>query len=356
MLLNIKKRNLSPKFPKLSRWTRFLLFCCFVVLLSFLIISFQKLVAGKKQKQETRTEKNKLCPHRFSEPGKDIVWEQLRLITGWDCDYCGQRMIQQKNDYLKNYLLKKEEQLAVIEKHLVECKEAQKVVGNLNKNGNYDNEKSLKEKGYSSETIRQLKGWGLMDRVNLPNLDEEKRKSSVKVLGVISKEGSEVWVGKVNDLVIFLVPRSTPITHQNFPELINKKQRPDFFYTIHSGSRETATYERIVVASFVWKVLEKEKSWNYNIFILETDKDNTAIKLSPIHGNSASTAWYLGLLSAYHQKPISQKVATTASIDIGKCNNFRCNECFQENELAENPKENFSKNGIGKVKSEAKRS
>ena len=90
-----------------------------------------------------------------------------------------------------------------------------------------------------------------MDRISLPNLSEEKRKSSVKVLDVINEEGSENRVGKVNDLVIILVPRSTPITHQDFPELINKKQRPDFFYTIHGGSRETAAYERIVVASFI---------------------------------------------------------------------------------------------------------
>ena len=96
-------------------------------------------------------------------------------------------------------------------------------------------------------------------------------------------------------------------------------------------------------------MLEKEKSWNYNIFILETDENNAAIRLASIQGNSASTAWYLGLLSAFYQKPISQKVATTASIDIGKCNSFRCNECFQEKILVENLKENFSKNGIGKV-------
>ena len=52
-----------------------------------------------------------------------------------------------KINTLINYFLKENEHLAVIEKHLAECKETQKVIGHLNKSENYDNEKSLKEKG-----------------------------------------------------------------------------------------------------------------------------------------------------------------------------------------------------------------
>jgi hypothetical protein len=61
----------------------------------------------------------------------------------------------------------------------------------------------------------------------------------------------------LNNLVL-LVPRSTPITLQNFSKLFKKNEKLNFFYT-SCGSEKTNKYDEIVVSFFIWKMLQKEK-------------------------------------------------------------------------------------------------
>jgi len=76
-------------------------------------------------------------------------------------------------------------------------------------------------------------------------------------------------------------------------------------------------------------------------------KDNPIVKHTPFSGNSGAITFYLSLLSAYYQKPISQEVAATASLEVSdysKIENF-CHQCLSQ-EIAKNPQETFSKNRI----------
>jgi hypothetical protein len=198
---------------------------------------------------------------------KDRLVEKLRLITGWDCDYCGKRVINEGNKYLTNRFSKETEHFSLIGNHLVKCEEARKVISVIdakNKSGFVcDNEVSLKEKGYSKEGVNKIKSWGLINKVNLPSLKEKKRIGVVKGLSVIMELENhsaqlKIKSGKVADGVVFLVPRSPPITCQNFLDLLTAKSSSSFFFSI-CRSKGVKAYERIITAFFIHRVLKRQK-------------------------------------------------------------------------------------------------
>jgi ATP-dependent Lon protease len=73
-------------------------------------------------------------------------------------------------------------------------------------------------------------------------------------------------------------------------------------------------------------------------------------KTMPISGESGTLSLYLSLLSAYHQKPISQEVAATGFLNIGNYYSELncCPWCFQE-EIKKTPAESFFKHKISSV-------
>jgi hypothetical protein len=181
-------------------------------------------------------------------------------------------------------------------------------------------------------------------------LGDEKRVAIVKGLSVVEelKDNSlNPKSGRVMDETVFLVPRSSPVNHQTLSKLLAKNDL-DFFYSI-CGGKEALIYEKIVVSFFIRKILRKQESWNYSVYLLETDKEGVSSELTLSEGNSTTLALYLSLLSAYYKEPISKEVVATATVEIGKCSEFRCVQCFQEKELTKNAEENFNKNKVKSV-------
>jgi hypothetical protein len=180
----------------------------------------------------------------------------------------------------------------------------------------------------------------------LPDLKDESRIGVVKELSVmmeLEKNSSHLKIksGKSVDGLVFLAPRHLPFYYHDFPHLL--KNDFSFFHSI-CGSKEARTYEKLTVVFFIQKILKKQKSWDYNVYFLETDKEGIFSEFTSHLGNSSMAMIYLSLLSAYYQKPISKEVAVAATIDIGKISEFQCVQCFQEKELVKNMEENFSKN------------
>ncbi|CAG8497756.1 29283_t:CDS:2 [Gigaspora margarita] len=207
-----------------------------------------------------------------------------------------------KNDPRPYFKEVRPELIALAEKHLQECEKAKSFLAAIDaKKHNsliYDNEKSLKEKGYNENlTIEQIK-----------NLKEEKRVGVVKELGIIdNKENNlknhEIERGRCSDTLSFLTPSITSVTHQNFPNLLTKDQS-NFFHTFQNEI---------------------------------------------VGGESGTLSLYLALLSAYHQKPISQNVAATGFLNIGNYEQLNhCPWCFRE-EIAKNPNKNLTQHKISPV-------
>jgi ATP-dependent Lon protease len=69
----------------------------------------------------------------------------------------------------------------------------------------------------------------------------------------------------------------------------------------------------------------------------------------PISGESGTLSFYLALLSAYHQKPISKEVAATGFVDVRNYSQFNyCPWCLRE-EIKNNPEKIFFKHKISSV-------
>jgi len=387
LILKWKKRSLEiQKSRSILRSLFVLLSLSIIFIFIFLIIrnkrrtyydgqsDYERKRWDRKLKKSKEESKDCQLRHQRAPNGSD----SLRFYKEWECDYCkkifdlpwkdkvkitdGKAVIEIKNskefpekeEFLSNLIT------CEVSGHLQGCEEAKKYGDFLDsKKDNiltYDDNQTLKKKGYRYEAVNQVSRWTLLDRVILPDLKEKNRRGVVKVLCVSSKMGAEITnynnlTGRVSDLIIFLTPRVIPITNQNFEQLLKGEQKLDFFYTIH-GSKITATHEEIVASFFIWRVLQKEESWNYNIFLLENNCDYPLTsKATPNIGWSAGVAWYLALLSAYYQKPISKEVAATAAIDVGKIRKSWCVQCFQENKLAKNIKKNFSQNKITRIDS-----
>ena len=333
---------------------KWLLLLFFLSLISFIIgFLFGRQSKGEKLKS---VEKENLLLRKeldgWKERGRiNCSHEDFHnFIHEWDCDYCGKEIENQPE----------------LEKHLIECKEAEKIFAGIEdkKNGRLvcDKKTSLIEKGYQGQlisneveglleigSISQIRKWGLMNKVVLPDLRKEKREGVVKQLGVMGrKKGSEIVFGEkgeVSDLVIFLVPRFESINRQNFPELL-EKEKSGFFYTIH-GNKGVVAYEKSLISYFIRKILQKGGSWDYNVYLLDVDKYGSTNKSTPIMGNSGSVSLYLSLLSAYYQKPISKEVVATGCIDVENYLQFNyCPFCLKVTEELRN---NFSQSRVRSV-------
>jgi hypothetical protein len=191
----------------------------------------------------------------------------------------------------------------------------------------------------------------LLGRISLPDLKKKKRVGVVKDLSVMmelenNSSHLKIKSGKTADGLIFLTHRFSPIAFHDFPYLLTNNS--GFFYSI-CGNREAKSYEEIIVGFFIQRILKNREKWNYNVYFLETDKEGVFSEFTSYEGSSVAMSLYLSLLSAYYQKPISREVSSSAVIDIGKISNFRCVQCFRENELAVNMEENFSKNKVSSV-------
>jgi hypothetical protein len=343
--------------PRL-KLTSLICFIIFLFVLSLFLFRSRKQNEWKNREVEDKHQHH----HNFPPDGSDA----LRFLSEWECDYCGKNG---KISHLFGVNADTDQELVPDEKnsslqsiafgrfHLKECEEAQKYADFLDSkkdnNLTYDDNEALKKKGYGYETVNQISRWGLFNRVNLPDLKEKERKGVAKSLTVVFKRDKEAIIDNIidertNDQITFLIPRTTPITSQSLPELLREGQKPDFFYTM-SGSKNAVVHEKIITSFFIWRVLKEQRSWNYNIYVLENNEDNLVGRYLPVSGNSAAVVWYLSLLSAYHQKPISREVAATGAIEIGRLPKFQCVHCFQENELSKNMEENFSQNQITSV-------
>ena len=71
-------------------------------------------------------------------------------------------------------------------------------------------------------------------------------------------------------------------------------------------------------------------------------------KFMPISGGSGTVSFYLAILSAYYQKPISRSVAATAFLSVGDFQVNFCPWCLKE-EIVKSPKKVFSQHKISLV-------
>lgn len=372
----MKKPSLKSKESRL-RWIRYVEILSFCLFSIFLVSLLVKNYDNKRKAVEEKIEEDndgeesisegdwgKLCSRHFPYPEKRKLLEDLRIANsrlGCDCDYCKKKIIELKN------VQKDQDLFSLTEKHLTECKEAERVFSDINAKKTSDlicdEESSLKKKGYQfrqeagqthgshqDHVMDQIKSWGLINRVNLPNLLEKKRIGVVKVLSINTEERAninEIKVsGSASDHLIFLTPSSTTVTIQNLPSLLEKNNFK-FFYPSFSTSIELGVYEKIITVFFIWNSLTKQSNWNYNIFSLPiiTNEGNTSIM-----GESGTVSFYLALLSAYYQKPISREVAASCFLNLGNyLSEFNCcHWCFRE-EVIKNLEKSFSKHKISPV-------
>jgi hypothetical protein len=267
---------------------------CFIFLL--IAVSVKSLNERNKAKRKINNKIERMisCPH---------------FVAEWECDYCG-KVVRQEKISPRDFEYQRKEAILffLVNNHLKDCEKGKRLISKINK---------LKEKKDFAAELKKAKRTGVV--------------KSLKVNGV----------GKVDDLVIFLTPRTIPVTRQNFHELFKGNSESEFFYSIH-GSKEVNSYEKIVVALFIWRVLQKQESWNYNIYLSEADKD-----FSPLRGNSLTMSLYLSLLSSFYKKPVSQEVAVTGCVETR--NSFKlvttCSRCLN-NEVTKRPKKGFSGNRI----------
>ncbi|CAJ0824682.1 6748_t:CDS:2 [Entrophospora sp. SA101] len=156
-----------------------------------------------------KIENDILCSHKKSEENKPHNSKNFE----WECDYCGVVINSKKDNETRSYYQYESFLVSLIEEHLNKCKEAQKILdfveANKVENLSYDNTNSLQEKGYypkltveqiikgyQSQVVKQIKSWGLINKVNLPNLKEKTR---IGVVNTLSVDYSKRIVDK-NDL------------------------------------------------------------------------------------------------------------------------------------------------------------
>lgn len=330
MKLKIRKKKKRKSYP----WVLLV----FIFLLAFL--AYRKLKVDRGEK--------KLFGYDYQHNHQKFSNDETYRCR-WKCDYCNKVIEHGKKDPRPYWDEVRPELNALFQEHLSECEEAQKTINYIDtkKDNNlvYDDEEKILEKGYDKYLdIDRIKNWGLINRVILPGLREEKRIGIVNFLETVSGENIDKY-GSVGNLVTFLIPRATPVIKKELSNLL-AKDKINFFYAERNAVKDTVAYERVIVTFFVWKILKKKESWLYNIYTLKTDREEKNPPFAPVKGNSDAVTRYLSLLSAYHQRPISKEVAATAVLDIGKYSKMWCTQCFQRNELAKNLEENFTKNKI----------
>nr|CAG8453258.1 820_t:CDS:2 [Entrophospora candida] len=113
--------------------------------------------------------------------------------------------------------------------------------------------------------LDKIKNLGLIGRVNLPDLKEEKRVGIIKELTVIggkvgeSNSQERISAGNVLEELVFLAPCTTSICSHNFMELFRVHKKPDSFYFPCGKGKKNNAYERIIVGFFIWRILQREK-------------------------------------------------------------------------------------------------
>jgi hypothetical protein len=140
----------------------------------------------------------------------------------------------------EDYFKEKEPQLInLAEKHLQTCEKTKKFTAFLDQKNCggqiYDNEETLKVKQYSELALEKIRSWELINRINLPDLREEKKVGVVKALGIKSNiiEKLKIKTGIVSDELIFLItPSPQVITSQELPSLLAENSKElNFFHT-----------------------------------------------------------------------------------------------------------------------------
>lgn len=162
----------------------------------------------------------------------------------------------------------------------------------------------LWKKGYHWSDISKFWEWGLGEEI-VPNRNLEKRIGIIKSLAVFSDNSR----GTCSDLVVIL----KQISHDG------PKINIDGCITDPSGgdNSKSALSTRNYIKKLVNFFLEQENIEPQKLeitIILPRGSENTGKEKETGHatlGKSFGSAIYLALLSAYHQKPISNKVAAT---------------------------------------------
>jgi len=76
----------------------------------------------------------------------------------------------------------------LVDEHLDGCEKAQEIISIISsKKDNslvYDNEIILQRKGYVGEIIKQIKDWGLINKIIFTDLKKDKRIGAVNALAV----------------------------------------------------------------------------------------------------------------------------------------------------------------------------
>ena len=283
-------------------------------------------------------------------------------LTEWKCIYCKKVIKYEGNTENIPYLDEVRPKLiALVGEHLKECEMAQIFLSNVDAKKDstltYDDEETLKRKGYEERfTIERIRTWGLLNRVNLPDLNSKERVGVMKVLSVLNlsnlngEEGSNNYKtisGKCSDELVFFLPiLSPPITSRELPKLLEKDKFSFFFNSIDFKDRGN-DYKKIVVSFFMERIIQKVGKWELGFFDLTVKGAGAGIMTS--EGVSGTLSLYLALLSAYYQKPISCEVAATGFLNIGDYEKIGLNLSHFRKEIAKNPRENFSKNKISPV-------
>ncbi|RHZ37653.1 S16 family serine protease [endosymbiont GvMRE of Glomus versiforme] len=199
----------------------------------------------------------------------------------------------------------------------------------------------LWKKGYHWNDILQLWGWNLPPEI-IPNLKAEKSIGVINTLSYLlgipcsviekrktmSEEEKNAWKKKMENEELGVSNKAIFIVRKSSSPTIN------FDRKIHGASPygNTLKYvEKLVKFAFQQ---ENINSNNYEISVLscigaENFGKEGDIQYGNVIGKSIGVAYYLGLLSAIHQKPINQAVAATGVVNLkerkGKINEQEVN-------------------------------
>jgi len=174
------------------------------------------------------------------------------------------------------------------------------------------------EKGYHWEDINQLWDWKLADQ-EIPDLKTKQRIGVINSLLVLLSWKRADYIGTVCDLVVIV----RKISGSGGPTInIDSKLLNDLPMMPNSGNKTKKYFQRII------NLFCDEKDINLKqreIFIFHPigaerfGKEET-IAYGRIGGKSGGSSFYLALLSALYEKPISNQVASTGALLVSNKN------------------------------------
>lgn len=177
------------------------------------------------------------------------------------------------------------------------------------------------EKGYSKNSVKEVRNWGLLDReeTHIPDLTDQWRRGVIKMLSVTDFSNR----GICDDLIVFLVPFSSRSTPRIAINMFNLAEIDSLLQIEYSQgiAEEVKQSNNKIIKSMVKSLLQSSigSEWEWDVYVLVDKKNGYKSKRNSVghtSGTSADSAFYLALASACLEVPLSDEVAITGTTEL----------------------------------------